>query len=119
MAIKTNARRRFPPPWRAEEYRGISYIVRDATVLRGGVCLLRVADRPTRCGQSHDQRRREKDRGWHSQAAGAVAEMKKAAEQAVRKGEAPVSWSLFLLGHQSSLARRSSGPMRLIARRML
>jgi len=22
--------RRFPPPWTAEEYRGISYIVRDA-----------------------------------------------------------------------------------------
>jgi hypothetical protein len=25
-----SAERRFPPPWTAEEYRGISYIVRDA-----------------------------------------------------------------------------------------
>jgi len=24
--------RRFPPPWTVEEYRGISYIVRDANV---------------------------------------------------------------------------------------
>ena len=26
----TESRRRFPPPWTVEEYRGISYIVRDA-----------------------------------------------------------------------------------------
>ena len=26
----TKSRRRFPPPWTVEEYRGISYIVRDA-----------------------------------------------------------------------------------------
>jgi hypothetical protein len=26
----TKSRRRFPPPWIVEEYRGISYIVRDA-----------------------------------------------------------------------------------------
>ena len=26
----TDSRRRFPPPWTVEEYRGISYIVRDA-----------------------------------------------------------------------------------------
>jgi hypothetical protein len=26
----TDPRRRFPPPWTIEEYRGISYIVRDA-----------------------------------------------------------------------------------------
>ena len=26
----TQSRRRFPPPWTAEEYRGISYIVRNA-----------------------------------------------------------------------------------------
>jgi len=26
----TSSRRRFPAPWTAEEYRGISYIVRDA-----------------------------------------------------------------------------------------
>ena len=26
----TEFRRRFPPPWTVEEYRGISYIVRDA-----------------------------------------------------------------------------------------
>jgi hypothetical protein len=26
----TESRRRFPPPWIVEEYRGISYIVRDA-----------------------------------------------------------------------------------------
>ena len=25
----TESRRRFPPPWTVEEYRGISYIVRD------------------------------------------------------------------------------------------
>ena len=30
MAIKPSAERRFPPPWTAEEHRGISYIVRDA-----------------------------------------------------------------------------------------
>ena len=26
----TETRRRFPPPWTVEEYRGIFYIVRDA-----------------------------------------------------------------------------------------
>jgi hypothetical protein len=26
----TESRRRFPPPWTVEEYRGISFIVRDA-----------------------------------------------------------------------------------------
>jgi hypothetical protein len=26
----TESRRRFPPPWTVEEYRGIAYIVRDA-----------------------------------------------------------------------------------------
>jgi hypothetical protein len=26
----TESRRRFPPPWTVEEFRGISYIVRDA-----------------------------------------------------------------------------------------
>ena len=26
----TESRRRFPPPWTVENYRGISYIVRDA-----------------------------------------------------------------------------------------
>ena len=30
VAIKTNARAPLPPPWTVEEYRGISYIVRDA-----------------------------------------------------------------------------------------
>jgi hypothetical protein len=26
----TESRRRFPPPWTVEEFRGISYVVRDA-----------------------------------------------------------------------------------------
>ena len=29
----TESRRRFPPPWTVEEFRGISYIVRDANNL--------------------------------------------------------------------------------------
>ena len=32
--------RRFPPPWTVEEYRGLSYIVRDRQQVRRGVCLL-------------------------------------------------------------------------------
>ena len=37
----TESRRRFPPPWTVEEYRGISYIVRDANNFAVGLRLFR------------------------------------------------------------------------------
>ena len=36
--------RRFPPPWTVEEYRGISYIVRDANNFRRGLRLFRKSE---------------------------------------------------------------------------
>jgi hypothetical protein len=32
----TDASRRFPPPWTVDEYRGISFIVRDAIAVAYG-----------------------------------------------------------------------------------
>jgi hypothetical protein len=46
---------RFPPPWTVEEYRGISYIVRDANRFAVCVCLLRVEAGPARGGEPYDQ----------------------------------------------------------------
>jgi hypothetical protein len=64
--------RRFPAPWTVEEYRGISYIVRDANHFAVVYVYFESELGPTRCREPHDEGWSEKDRGRHRQAAGAI-----------------------------------------------
>ena len=51
----TESRRRFPLPWTAEEYRGISYIVRNANHFAVAYVYFEFGAWKTRCGKSHNQ----------------------------------------------------------------
>ena len=52
--IGTMPERRFPPPWTVEEYRRISYIVRDANNFAVAYVYFESEPGPTCCGETDD-----------------------------------------------------------------
>ena len=61
--------RRFPAPWTVEEYRGISYFVRDADNFAVAYVYFAKAS----SGRPDDEGRGEKGRGRHRQVARVIA----------------------------------------------
>ena len=64
--------RRFPPPWTVEEYRGISYIVRDPNNFPAAYIYFESEQGRRAACESHDQGGGEEDCGRYRQAAGAA-----------------------------------------------